>query len=163
MEKELKSCTGIFLRADIIGHGHHTLFGRNRLFSYCSITLLVSHIKKLETYCALFIFLEFRTVCQSCKKSGHKYPACGSWKYLVQCPIIQISMIHWRLKYKCIVPTRTARGRRCVKAFSSNFFWAHAFLFGGVCSVLQDCRKSLKVRGAHSNVVGIICPPPCLR
>ena len=28
-----------------------------------STTILASHIKKLETYFALFIFLDFRTVC----------------------------------------------------------------------------------------------------
>ena len=29
MEKELKSCMGVLLRADLAGHSHHTLFGRS--------------------------------------------------------------------------------------------------------------------------------------
>ena len=29
MEEELKSCTDVPLRADLTGHGHPTLFGRN--------------------------------------------------------------------------------------------------------------------------------------
>ena len=32
------------------------------LFPQCSITLLAPHIKKLETYFSMFIFLDFRTV-----------------------------------------------------------------------------------------------------
>ena len=31
MEKELKSCTGVLLRADLTGYGHLTLFGRKGL------------------------------------------------------------------------------------------------------------------------------------
>ena len=31
MEKELKSCTGVLLRADLTGHGHPTCFGRKGL------------------------------------------------------------------------------------------------------------------------------------
>ena len=57
MWKELKSWTGVLLRADLTGHSHPTHFG-----SFCSTTLLPPHIKKLETYFALFIFLDFRTV-----------------------------------------------------------------------------------------------------
>ena len=82
MEKELKSCTGVLLRADLTGHGHPTLYGRNWLnwpcpvrsalkrtpvqdfnSSSCSTTWLEPHIKKLETYIALFIFL---VICRMC-------------------------------------------------------------------------------------------------
>ena len=31
MEKELKSCMGVLLRADLTGHGHPTHFGRKGL------------------------------------------------------------------------------------------------------------------------------------
>ena len=40
MEKELKSCTGILLRADLTGHGHSTLFGRNWLIGWIGSALL---------------------------------------------------------------------------------------------------------------------------
>ena len=84
MEKVLKSCTGVLLRADITGHP--TLFGRNRLIGWigyallgqaskghpCTILILFSimsyyiiSIKQLETYFASFIFLDFRTVCST--------------------------------------------------------------------------------------------------
>ena len=47
--------------------GHPTLFGRiGRLAELAmpfSTIILVQHIKKLETYFALFVFLDFRTVC----------------------------------------------------------------------------------------------------
>ena len=82
-------CTGILIRADLAVHAHSTLFGRNWLigwiglallgqpskrhlgpcrililFPYCSLHYkCVPHIKKLETFFALFIFLDFRTVC----------------------------------------------------------------------------------------------------
>ena len=79
MEKRLKSCTGILLRADLTGHGHATLFGRlwligyallgqpskghlyriSILFPWCSTTFLAPHIKKLETYFALLYFWTF--------------------------------------------------------------------------------------------------------
>ena len=79
MEKELKSCTGVLLRADLTGHGHptpfwqmgldgHALLGQASkghpcriliLFPYCSTTLLVPHIKKLETYFVLLYFWTF--------------------------------------------------------------------------------------------------------
>ena len=75
MEKELKSCTGVILRADLTGRkglDGHALLGQSSkghpcriliLFASCSTTLLQApHIKKLETYFALFIFLDFRTV-----------------------------------------------------------------------------------------------------
>ena len=42
MYKELKSCTGVLLRADLTGHGHSSPFCQNR----CPV-----------------IFLDFRTVC----------------------------------------------------------------------------------------------------
>ena len=83
MEKELKSCMGVLLRADLTGHGHSSPFCQNGwdgrallgqpskghpcriliLFPYCSTISLAPHIKKLETYFALFIFLDFRIVC----------------------------------------------------------------------------------------------------
>ena len=89
MEKELKSCKGVLLRADLTGQGHLALLGRNLLigwvgyalldqpskghpcrililFPFCSTTFLVPHIKKLETYFALFIIHDFRTVCVDC-------------------------------------------------------------------------------------------------
>ena len=31
MKKELKSCTGVLLKADLTGHSHPTLFGRKGL------------------------------------------------------------------------------------------------------------------------------------
>ena len=43
MEKEMKSCSGVLFWAEQTGHDHPTLFGR----------------KGLETYFALFIFLDF--------------------------------------------------------------------------------------------------------
>ena len=79
MEKELKSCTGVLLRADLTGHGHSSPFCQNGwdgrallgqpskghpcriliLFPYCSTTSLAPHIKKLETYFALLYFWTF--------------------------------------------------------------------------------------------------------
>ena len=85
MEKELKSCTGVLLRANLTGHNQFSqsdfchngwdgcaLLGQpskghscriSILFPYCSTTLLATNTKKLETYFALFIFLDFRIVC----------------------------------------------------------------------------------------------------
>ena len=40
MEKELKSCTGVLLRADLTGRGHPTLFGRNWLIGRIGHALL---------------------------------------------------------------------------------------------------------------------------
>ena len=79
MEKELKSCTGVLLRADLTGYGHPSPFWQNRwdghtllgqpskghpcriliLFPQCSTALLAPHIKKLETYFALLYFWTF--------------------------------------------------------------------------------------------------------
>ena len=79
MENELKSCTGVLLRADLTGHGHSSPFCQNRwdgrallgqpskghpcriliLFPYCSTISLAPHIKKLETYFALLYFWTF--------------------------------------------------------------------------------------------------------
>ena len=79
MEKELKSCTGVLLRADLTGHGHSSPFCQNGwdgrallgqpskghpcriliLFPYCSTISLAPHIKKLETYFALLYFWTF--------------------------------------------------------------------------------------------------------
>ena len=79
MEKELKFCTGVLLRADPTGHGHPTRLGRKGLdgcallgqaskghpckiliiFPYCSTISLAPHIKKLETYFALLYFWTF--------------------------------------------------------------------------------------------------------
>ena len=76
MEKELISCTGVLLRADLTGHSHPSPFCQNRwdgrallgqpskrhpcriliLFPYRSTTLLTPHIKDLETYFALLYF-----------------------------------------------------------------------------------------------------------
>ena len=67
MEKELKSCTGVLLRADLTRHGHPSPFsqkgwdgqpskGHRRrilILPKCSTTLYVPHIKKLETCFAL--------------------------------------------------------------------------------------------------------------
>ena len=79
MEKELKSCTGVLLRADLTGHGHLPCFGRRGLNGRAllgqpskghlcriliSFSIMFYYIKKLETYFALFIFQDFRTVCQ---------------------------------------------------------------------------------------------------
>ena len=86
MEKELKAFKGVLLRADLTEHGQfsqsanfcqkgwdgHALLGQPSkghpcriliLFPYCSTISLAPHIKKLETYFALFIFLDFCTVC----------------------------------------------------------------------------------------------------
>ena len=71
MEKELKSCTVVLLRADLTGHGQFSQsadFCQNGwdgyvlisiLFPYCFTTLLAPHIKKLETYFALLYFWTF--------------------------------------------------------------------------------------------------------
>ena len=79
---------GILLRADPTGHSNPTLFGRNWLigwfghvlssqpskghpwrililFPYCYTTLVAPHIKIFATYFALFIFLDFCTVCNA--------------------------------------------------------------------------------------------------
>ena len=79
MEKELKSCMGVLLRADLTGHGHSSPFCQNGLdgrallcqpskghpcriliiFPYCSTISLAPHIKKFETYFALLYFWTF--------------------------------------------------------------------------------------------------------
>ena len=67
MEKELKSCTGVLLRADLTRHGQKGWDGRAQLdqpskghrrrililLPKCSTTLYVPHIKKLETFFTL--------------------------------------------------------------------------------------------------------------
>ena len=57
---------GVLLRADLTGYGHPTCFGRG-LGWLCTVssdltTLFATHIEKMETYFALFIFLNFRIV-----------------------------------------------------------------------------------------------------
>ena len=79
MEKELKSCTGVPLRADPTGLSHpspvcqngwvgRALLGQPSkghlwriliIFPQCSATLLAPHFKKLETYFALLYFWTF--------------------------------------------------------------------------------------------------------
>ena len=82
MEKQLKSCTGVLLRADLTGHGQfsqsadfcqkgwdgHVLLGQptkghpcriSILFSQCSTTLLAPHITKMVTYFAPLYFWTF--------------------------------------------------------------------------------------------------------
>ena len=91
--KELKSCMGVLLRADLTGHSQFSQSanfcqkgwdGRALLgqpskghpcrilicFPYCSTIPLAPHIKILETYFALFIFLDFRTVWYPCFHFG---------------------------------------------------------------------------------------------
>ena len=72
MEKELKSCTGVLLRADLTRHGHPTLFG----------------IKGLETYIALLIFLEFRMVC-----SPPKSYVFYEWPFTYNLSILQVYLL----------------------------------------------------------------------
>ena len=43
MEKELKSCTDVLLRADLTGHGHPTCFGRKGLDG-CALLVRPSRI-----------------------------------------------------------------------------------------------------------------------
>ena len=85
MEKDLKSCTGVLLRSDLIGHSHPTLFlqkladwlnwpdpvksafKRTPVQDFNSFSITFYHIisttyQKFETYFALLIFLEFCTV-----------------------------------------------------------------------------------------------------
>ena len=45
MEKELTSCMGVLLRADLTGQGHPTLFGRNRLIGWIGYALLGQPLK----------------------------------------------------------------------------------------------------------------------
>ena len=79
MGKEFKSCTGVLLRADLIGHGHPTRFGRKGLNGHallgqpskghpCRISTFFSTMfyyiistthKKLETYFSLLYFWTF--------------------------------------------------------------------------------------------------------
>ena len=84
MEKELKSCTGVLLRADLTGHGHSSPFCQNGwdgrallgqpskghpcriliLFPYCSMYYIISTTyKKIGDLFCLVIFLDFGTVC----------------------------------------------------------------------------------------------------
>ena len=59
MEKELKSCSGILLRADLTGHGHPTLFGRNRLIGWIGYALL-GHYNILELWSEFGLIMAFR-------------------------------------------------------------------------------------------------------
>jgi hypothetical protein len=45
MEKELKFCTGVLLRADLTMHSHPTLFGRNWPIGWIGHALLVQPSK----------------------------------------------------------------------------------------------------------------------
>ena len=97
MEKELKSSTGVLLRADLTGHGQFSqsanfcqkgwdgraLLGQpskgrpwriSILFLQCSTTLLAPHIKKLETYFALLYFWTFA----QCIQKAPEYSNCSS-------------------------------------------------------------------------------------
>ena len=66
MEKELKSRTGVILRADLTGDSHPSPFCQNRtpvqdliIFPSCSTGFIAPHIKKMETYFALLYFWTF--------------------------------------------------------------------------------------------------------
>ena len=62
MEKELKSNTGVLLRADLTGH---IQFSQSANFCQkISTTFLAPHIKKLETYFALIYFWIFAQCAQ---------------------------------------------------------------------------------------------------
>ena len=84
MEKWLKSCTGILLRADR-ARPSLPLWQKSadwlnwprpvRSAHLCRVLIIFFH-KKLEIYFALFIFLDFRTVCQVGKEGSNMSIEC---------------------------------------------------------------------------------------
>ena len=154
----MKSCTGVLLRADLTGQGHPTLFGRNWLIGWIGYTLkrtpvqdstlLVSHIKKLETYFALFIFLDFRTVWHHLVHYDSKGDCRLTNFFDITVSIIYMIVMQWRdfldwfLSYRffflspeCdekLEKRKTLKNVKCIKNYWS---FLKLFFLGTNCSV----------------------------
>ena len=59
MEKELKSCTSVLLRADLTGHSHPTLFGRNWLNWPCPVrsALKRTPVQDFNSFSIMFYYI----------------------------------------------------------------------------------------------------------
>ena len=73
MEKELISCTGVLLRADLTGHGHSTLFGR---WAWMAMPCQVSPQKDT---CAGFLFFSHNVLLH------YQHHTSKNWRPILSC------------------------------------------------------------------------------
>ena len=138
MEKELKSCTGVLLRADLTGHSHPTLFGRNWLICWIGHALFrVSHSKGHP--CRILIIFP------QCSTKFYKYHISKNWRPILLCwyfwTFAQCVLISFSVSYQHSLWIYTARAALIGSAFvllPINFLY---------CSSLLGLSHSIYIRG----------------
>ena len=96
MEKELKACTGVLLRADLPGHGHPTCFGRKGLYGHA--LLARSALKRTPVQDFYYFPIMFYYISTICQKIGDLFclDDISGLSHSVICSLLSNTQAIWK-------------------------------------------------------------------
>ena len=95
MEKELKSCMGVLLRADLMGQGHPTLLGRNRLIGWIGYAQLGQPSKRHPCRILIFFPIMFYYIFSTTYQKNEDLFSLAHMSGLSQCVSNDLNFPFW--------------------------------------------------------------------